>query len=105
MSAENVAKIAKQVGAEIPSAIDEALKSALEGDIGKSLRDGVVDAVAQGVPAGQEFGIRQLADHKECGQDNCLMCSVRSDLASIGFKNGVKDGIRLAKKYPELEVD
>ncbi|MDA7994456.1 MAG: hypothetical protein MPJ25_15615 [Pirellulales bacterium] len=85
--------------------LKKAIDDSLTGDAGKQLSESIMQGIAQGIPAGKEFGIKMLADHQPCGADGCELCKIRGEISSAGFRRGVNDGIRLAKKFPELEAE
>ena len=102
---QGAADLAKEVKNAFETQKDHlraAVDESLAGPAGKELTESIMQGVAKGIPAGMEFGIKELASHKPCGEDGCELCKIRSEISAGGFRRGVNEGIKLSKKFPGL---
>lgn len=44
--------------------------------------------------------VKEMLDHKACGDSNCGMCNMRKGIDEAAFRRGVNKGIAIHKKFP-----
>lgn len=66
-----------------------------QGFMKKSELDGIMQST-------RDLTVKDIVDHKNCGDNSCAVCTMKSNIDGTSYERGVKGGIKLGQKFPEL---
>ena len=55
------------------------------------------------VKATKDVTVDQIVNHKDCGNSECSVCSMKSNIDGTAFKRGALKGIQLGQKFPKVK--